>query len=397
MNHAPLAPSSSYRWIECPASVNLSENILRESNEACELGSLMHEIASRILRNMVSRYNKLPIPKDKLTTQLDVRILVSEYNVTNEDDMSSCIYMYVSYIESHFYHNVDIRIENRCEIIPEACYGTYDALILDPNTNSVKVIDFKTGITPVSSRRNYQLMCYLLGSINISNSVVLQNVNCRFFGAIAQPNAIHSLKVSEYTYEELQDFKCKIMWSNVLRINHKHATNPSKFYKKNDFIEGFKESDALSAGSHCRWCPANSRCETAAKKLIPIKDSYSGKLPVPDDLDDDTLKKIIKNKSAVIDFLNNVEDRAATLLSCGIVIPGLELTKKRTCRRWISSDEVLDHIKLKAPEKYKNCFNIKVKSISEVVKIFDEDFVKPHIYKPEGGLTVRIDESEECL
>jgi hypothetical protein len=127
--HSKLAPSSAYRWANCPAS--LADN--SRAGKAAEEGTKAHELAYKMLTG--EEYSNYPA------------------------DMVNHVSGYVEYIktlEGTKYYEAKVDIFDKC-------FGTADAVVT--SWNKIHVIDLKYGKSvPVPIENNKQLLLYAWGA-----------------------------------------------------------------------------------------------------------------------------------------------------------------------------------------------------------------------------------------
>lgn len=151
--HALLSPSSSSRWLNCPASRHAVSN---RTNAAADRGTLLHEQAATALQT--------------------------------GGEAPPEVWEYVEFVRGL---SGDLYIERKLHsaVIPDF-FGTIDALVV--NDDELWVVDLKTGETPVSSADNDQLKCYLCLAYPLYPGR-------RCYAAIVQ----HGVSITEYSQLEL--------------------------------------------------------------------------------------------------------------------------------------------------------------------------------------------------
>ena len=93
--HSALGASSASRWMNCPASIPLSEGIADTTNPAAEEGTVAHEICEMILKNE------------------DLPESLNGFDVT-EEMIEHCM-MYVDYIRENS-DGAEVYIEERVDL-----------------------------------------------------------------------------------------------------------------------------------------------------------------------------------------------------------------------------------------------------------------------------------------
>lgn len=146
--HAFLAPSSAHRWLNCTPSVkavaDLGVATKSDSIYAAE-GTLAHTVAEAYA---ALRFG-LPVPK-----------FPDGQDIT--DEMREHAEAYADLLEALLEEGGTVMLEQQVHPGVPECYGTADAVLLNPTT--LRVVDFKFGRgVAVEAERNPQLMLYGLG------------------------------------------------------------------------------------------------------------------------------------------------------------------------------------------------------------------------------------------
>ena len=215
-NHATLSPSGSTRWLECPASVTLSEGIPNSTNIHAEVGTTMHLVGEILLK----------------------------YGKTASELFSGLLYhadYYANYVREYQTSTSHWHIEERVKVFKE-CWGTVDAIVYD--RGHLRIIDLKGGKSPVKAKDNTQLMLYALGAMRMYPDTTKVTLH------ICQPRA----KDSEWspTLKELKAFKKKAKKAGT------KALNP-------------EELSQAYTSARCWYCPAQHLCNAFADASNPFK------------------------------------------------------------------------------------------------------------------------------
>ena len=146
MKHSNLGASGAERWFNCSGSVKLQEGIPSISSEAAKEGTLAHELAEQIL---LGKTNISPeILKDK--------------------EMLEAVWVYTDYVLNKLKKpNQKLYIEKQFDLsfIHEGMFGTNDACIIDLDTKTLEIVDYKHGKGKyVEVENNLQLLYYALGA-----------------------------------------------------------------------------------------------------------------------------------------------------------------------------------------------------------------------------------------
>lgn len=231
--HSLYSPSSAFRWVNCPASVHLTDldrkYLKQRDTTAADRGTLGHKIVERRLR-------------DEDTSDLE------EY--ADQELLDA-----VDYCLDWVGRNLE-NAKSETRIVSSFIQdfgGTIDQL--DPQKDVLHIADFKFGKQPVSARDNEQLLCYLVLAWEKYPDYQ------RFIGTIIQPHLDYVESV-EYTDDDLDEF-----FQRVLDATLSNDYNP---------------------GSWCTHCPILWRCETAAREVFEAKED------VPENPTEDDILKVTR-------------------------------------------------------------------------------------------------------
>lgn len=168
--HAKFSASGSERWLNCPGSVALSENIPEVESEYAKEGTMAHECLELIMKNNCS---------DKI-----ILLASKKYPV----GMVSNAVGFFDKVISLMPHGSKLLCETRVDLsfVSPGMFGTVDAAIVDI-FGTLWVIDYKYGKGRlVSPEENTQMIYYGLG---IAHALDFNFENVRL--AIAQPRIVH--------------------------------------------------------------------------------------------------------------------------------------------------------------------------------------------------------------
>ena len=210
--HAKFSPSGASIWLNCPASLRLSEGMPDTTNEASELGTKKHQTAEEML--------------------LGLEVTHKEF----ADDVQP----YVDFVqrETHPAMHWHRMIERRVHLTDE-CYGTADILAVR-GIHDGKVIDLKTGRIPVSAKDNPQLQIYAAAA-------------AKEFGV----RQVHT-----------------IIWQNGEVSTD--VLSGADFEKiTNRVLNAQAQVDTAKPvpGEHCTWCKARAVCRERALHVLNVAGS----------------------------------------------------------------------------------------------------------------------------
>jgi hypothetical protein len=302
-----LRPSAAKRWLRCTASpgyiLKHADRIpaQTDSPEAAE-GRLAHALAEAMLK------------KDKLPAVHDREMIehVTEYVRRCESFLLPGAIPFVEYPIVPAYAFTGYNVP-----------GRIDFAAVWPDKKRITLRDLKYGQgDAVEAVENEQLAIYAysLALLFQANRSEGWSVEIK----IDQPR-LRSGDVASWsvTWEELAAFMEPI---------HTKA-----FQILNGGTVEFCPDEDLT----CKYCPAKGFCEARAAKNAkalpaPAQQAIGG-FPAPEGLTIEQLAKIVKAKSEMVKWLNDVEEYAEGQLLAGKAVPGLKLVETNTHRKW--SDE----------------------------------------------------------
>ena len=301
--HALLSASTAARWIACPPSARLSENIIDKPSEYAAQGTDAHSLCEYKLRKALG--DKVRKPK------------LSFYDSEMEDACESYA-LFVMGLVSQFNKPL-VLVEQRVDFsdfVPDG-FGTADALLIADK--EMFVIDFKygTGIE-VDADHNPQMMCYSLGSLQMfGNLYDIEAVNMVIF----QPRLGN---VSEFAIskKELLDWA-----KNTLTPAAKLA-----YDGKGEFC----------AGAHCQFCKVKSTCRKRAEYNLSLA-QYD--FAMPPTLEDKEIEAVLQKADDLTAWANDIKDYALQAALSGKEWQGYKLVEGRSNRKYTDETAVAEKVK----------------------------------------------------
>lgn len=218
--HARLSASAAHRWMQCPASVRLSDGLPRESSAYAELGTMAHSLASFCFRKGIRAESIL-------------------------DEYDDAVQMYLDFVGKG--GAVDVDVTPGLVKLDACLGGELDHMEIQGNTLHVTDFKFGTGVT-VEVKDNPQLKLYALGALLMMNEPV-QEVKI----SVVQPR--------------LTDKKFRIKSDTISPIDLLDFAGEVK-----QAAEATRKPDApvVPGLEQCRWCPAGkARICTKAVRYAP--------------------------------------------------------------------------------------------------------------------------------
>lgn len=328
--HAKYSASSSARWLACPGSVALSLKLPPppETEYAAE-GTQAHEVLEFLLKRLgtsvlASRRELISkgYAKEMIDHGMDAASLIEDLWQGELGKQAT---------------DGTLLTETRVDLsfVAPAMFGTVDAAILG-HYNRLHVIDYKYGAgIAVEAENNSQLAYYALG---IAHLYDYNFVDVAL--TIIQPRAYHP-------QGPLREW--------IIPIGELYAW-------RQRFAEGVaacqKPDALLSAGDHCRWCPAKLICPELSTKALETAEVQLQKntLLVPplakiDLVDRYDLGELLSAAERLEVWIKALRENAFARLRKGDCVEGYKLVEKRPTRRWLNLDLALTEAKKLFGEK----------------------------------------------
>ena len=334
--HAKLSPSGAKRWMSCPGSIALVEElgIKDTTSKYAAEGTVAHEVGELCLLN-----NKQP------EEYLGVVLEADGMKFTVNRNMVDAVTQYTDYIRSRVEwgedqgFRVEVLVEVKCPLtslgIEGMDGGTSDTVLLfwdnDDILCQVEVIDYKHGQgVAVEIDNNSQLMSYGLGML--INVEVDELDNIPTIMTIVQPRAYHhkgGIRSCEMSSGELFE------WQDTKLIPAALATQQ-------------ENAPLIPSESACRFCNASGSC----RKLEELTQETA--MVDFDDIEPTTVNPNIMTTQQKVNVVSH-----ANMLRAFIVAVENQVKLEVDA----GSTEYTDHFKL-----------VKSKSHRKLVDDYDDDF-----------------------
>lgn len=359
-NHAILSASASHRWLNCPPSVRLTEDMPDVTLEFALEGSDAHELCAYLIEKALGRKVRDPT-KD-----------LSFYN----EEMQNCAEEYRNYVMEQvekakgYSRDPTVLVEQRLDFskwVPEG-FGTGDCLIVADGL--LQVIDYKHGLgVLVDADHNPQMMCYALGALEMFVGLYdFDKVTMTIF----QPRKNH-ISTFEIDKVELLDWA-----ENELSPKAELA---------------FKGEGEMTSGKHCQFCKLKNVCRKRAEDNLALaKMEFAN----PATLDYEDIAEILPKLDLLVSWANDVKAYALKEATEGYNIPGYKLVEGRSVRKF--SDEVA--VSQAVIEAGFDPYEKKLLTITAMTKLLGKknfnDLLGGLIVKPSGKPTlVPLDDSRQ--
>ena len=353
--HALLSPSSSERWISCPPSVRMSEDIEEKPSEYAAEGTAAHRLCEYKLHELLGY------------EQLDIRENLDYYNKEMED----CTEEYRNYINEllteHDGRKQLMFVEQRVDFsrFVKEGFGTSDCIIIDNDT--IFVIDFKYGTgVKVDALNNTQMMIYAIGALEMFDGIF--DIN-HVVMTIFQPR-LNNISTFEMTKDDLYHWALAIL---------KPAADMA-----------YQGAGDFKCGDHCRFCKAKANCRARAEYNLKLA-QYDFKMP--DTLEDIEIESLLGKMDMLIDWAEDIKTYALDQAVQGKKWRGYKIVEGRSNRKYTDEKAVADKVTKAGYDPYEK----KVLGITAMSKLLGkkkfEELLSGLIEKPQGKPTL-VSESD---
>lgn len=347
--HSPWGGSSRKRYRICPGSVALATRMPSEPDtEFAWRGTVTHALAEHCLRE-----------GDRAADEYHGRTEFSERPgkkvIPVDADMIATVNVYLDAVyaiadgrPSEIYVEHSFTLDVAVPGAEGRVYGSTDCAIYLPDSREWHFLDLKNGYEDVDVEDNDQAKFYAAGGVFAENRPVRKVTLW-----IVQPNgksvdivgAVKSWEIEAAdVLDELEDI--------TKEVARTLAAEKDFLAKGSDPRNEEWRREWLSAGAHCRYCPARTVCVARelsgvaplTQALPEVKDVASVKpidLPLPTTLDIGRIGKLLEAFDTFEPWMKMVRDHALSLATGGTAIPGFKLVDKIARSKWAADPHTI--------------------------------------------------------
>jgi hypothetical protein len=370
--HALLSASGSERWINCPASPRLEEDLPEETSVYAREGTLAHELAEIML--------KVDLKKMTMAKYREELEVLKKHELYS-DDLLDPIMDYVNYVKQQFAEakRIDpaamILIETRFDLrdYVEMGFGTSDAAIV--YAPLLEVIDLKFGAgKEVKAENNTQLMYYALG--------VLVSLS-------AMANRIETVKLTIVQPRMSNIDSWEISKADLLKW--------AEEVLKPKAIEAYRGDGPQVPGDWCQFCKVRPRCKALHDLAMENVRRDFEEQDDPRLINDDELLTLYQNADFISKFLTDVKATVLKEALAGKKWEGYKLVEGKSNRQ--ITDEAQALLILKG-ELYTTdeIANVKIKGLGDLEKLLKKagfNSLLGHLVVKPAGTPTLVDENDK--
>lgn len=358
--HAKLSPSASERWLSCPASIRMEEQVPKEpESEYAAEGTAAHslgEIKASLAFGLVDANGA------RLARKAWEELYLKELEAWDLAEMERHTDAYVELLRDKLAEHPDAQLllEQRMDTGVPTCWGTSDAVIV--SMTHVEIIDFKYGAgVRVWAKDNSQLRLYACGAMDTFADLLGETEEIRV--TVFQPRIGDGHADTEtLSPDELRSWR-----ESILPIAAEALEDGARFGPSDEA---------------CRWCPASGRCKAQLEAVFA--QDFDVK---PETLEPEEMAEALGRIPAIKQWLSAFEEAAlSAAYSEGKEIPGYKVVISGG-RRSVTDPRGLEESLLGAGFEREQFTQTKPVGIGELEKLLGKeqwDLADPYIRKSEG-------------
>ena len=351
--HSSTGASSAARWMNCPPSAKLTENMEYETSRFAEEGTAAHALCEwKVRKALKLRAGRRP-SSDYWTDEME----------ECSDDYRDFIMDLVGQAKQHCKDPVTL-IEQHLDFscyVPDG-FGTGDFLLVADK--ELNVVDFKYGRgVAVYADHNPQMMLYAIGALNLFDCLYdIEQVTMTIY----QPR-ISNVSTWTITAEELYKWA-----EEELKPKAKQAANG-----EGEFVPG----------SWCRFCKARTTCRARAESFLELARL---EFQPPALLSDEEVAEVLEKAEELSKWAEDIMAYAqAQAIENGKHWEGYKLVEGRSVRKFTDSAKVEEAAKAAG---FTDIYNKSLITLTAFEKLMGKktfaDVLGTYVTRPAGKLTL---------
>lgn len=359
--HAKLSPSAAERWLQCPASIRMEEQVPPEpESEYAAEGTAAHSLGE-IKASL--EFGLITAEQGKVARAAWADLYNESLEAWDLAEMERHTDAYVALLKEKLAEHPDAQIllEQRMDTGVPTCWGTSDAVIV--SMVHVEIVDFKYGSgVRVDAEGNPQLRLYACGAMDTFADLLGETEEIRI--TVFQPRIGEDGHVSTEVLhpDELRE------WRESIKPIATEALSDDAHFGPSD--------------EACRWCPASGRCRAQLEAVFAQDFDVQ-----PETLEPEEMAEALARIPAIRQWLSAFEEAAlSAAYSEGKTIPGYKVVVSGG-RRAVNDAKGLEKSLLAAGYTRDQFTQTKPVGIGELEKLLGKEkwgLAEPYIKKGEG-------------
>ena len=299
--HAPLSPSGSDLWMNCPGGAVLNEGVESPASASSAQGTVAHAIGFSMLTGGI-------VP------EIGSTIVEEGFSIVVDAEMILHAQGYAEYVLGlGGLQCYEQRVS--LEWLAAGVWGTADAIVHDLDNDELHIVDLKYGAGVfVDVVDNMQLLIYGMAALGADNWLGVKRINMHIYQPRMGNIAMWTVPVCD-----LEDYADKLV----------HAV--CAVAQAREFPDRH-----LHPGAHCRWCPQRGKCVGLERSAIEKAQATFGPIET---LPHGVINDILDHAEMIDLWISAVRAEAYKRAERG-ECPGWKLVPKRPTRQWINEDEM---------------------------------------------------------
>ena len=352
--HARFSPSSAERYIRCPPSLLLGEEVGPEDTSTVYSieGTETHSVCEYLLKQALGIPCEDPRP--------GLKYYNSEMQECAEGYRDTILELLETLRQTCRDPTVFVEQQVSLEDYVEDCFGTSDAIVI--GDGQMFICDYKHGKgVEVSAEENSQLKCYALGAyLAFSPLYDIDKITL----VIYQP------RISNFSQWSLSSESLLTWADTVLRPAASMA-----LHGEGDF----------ACGSWCRFCKAKAVCRKRAEENLALARYDFAR---PETLEDDEVNIILERVDALVSWANDVKEYALQRALSGYAWDNWKVVEGRSNRKYTDEKKVAAAVEAAGYDPYQR----KLLGVTDMQKMLGkkqfETILGKLITKPQGKPTL---------
>lgn len=370
--HSVLGPSSSERWIECPASVRATKGIVDEGSPFAIEGTAAHAVAEACEANGVRA-------EHYLGWTVRVRRGDKHTDVECGQEMVDGVQVFLDYVDEFPGESLN---ESRVDypFVIEGGFGTMDRAKIEPDGKRVHVFDLKYGKgVPVDATDNPQLKLYAIGMDHT-------------FGWMSEETEEYVVHVVQPRLDSISSWA--IRREELLQWGAEVAAKQAR--KAVDGVPEFK------AGSWCTFCKIKSTCMVRASSVFSeIVGDFANLDEAVTEVETlgpafaltaDQAARILHVLPQIKSWCSDLEEFAVAEIAQGRAVGDWKLVEGRASRKWALPEAEVAEVLKAAGVPDDQVWTREIVSVAQAEKIKmlgkKHSVFKDHVVKTKGKPTL---------